>query len=289
MTRWKAELALVLITLIWGATFVVVKRALDDVSALLFIALRFSAATLLLALVYRRRLALSARSWGGVLAGLCLFLGYAFQTAGLRLTGAAKAAFITGMFIVLVPLLNAAVYRWWPQVSEVIGVVAATAGLALMTLESASLTISTGDLLVLVCAAAFAAHTVVVGHYSSRVGFERLAVLQIGTSAALALGTFWWLEPPYFRLTPAVWGALAVTSVLATALALTLQAWAQQFTSSTRTALIFSLEPVFAWITSFLVAGETLSARAAAGAALILAGILAVELKPVGAAPHPFR
>jgi drug/metabolite transporter (DMT)-like permease len=116
--------------------------------------------------------------------------------------------------------------------------------------------------------------------------FEWLTLLQIGTCAVIALATFWWVETPVLRWNRQVVLALGVTSLLATALAFTVQTWAQRYTTPTRTAVIFALEPVFAWITSFVLTNELLSRRAASGAILILAGILLVELKPIGRRPH---
>jgi len=153
--------------------------------------------------------------------------------------------------------------------------------MGLMTLQGANFRIGLGDLLTLFCAAAFAMHMIALGHYSTRVGFESVAFLQVAASAVLALGSFWWAESPVLRLRPLVLVALLVTGLLATALAFTVQAWAQQHTTPTRTALIYSLEPVVAWVTSFLLTGETLSRRGMAGAGMILAGILLVELKRV--------
>jgi drug/metabolite transporter (DMT)-like permease len=117
--------------------------------------------------------------------------------------------------------------------------------------------------------------------------YESLAINQIGAGALLGAVTFWWIETPRLAWNAAVVTALLVTSLLATAVAFAVQSWAQQFTTPTRTALIFSLEPVFAWVTSFLLAGETLSPRATTGAILILAGILFVELKPIRFGSHP--
>ncbi|MGH9657526.1 MAG: DMT family transporter [Bryobacteraceae bacterium] len=279
------DLALVAVTVVWGATFVIVKRALEDASPLLFVGLRFAAATAVLVFLYRRRLA-SGPIRGGLLAGVFLFAGYAFQTLGLQETSASKAAFITSLNVVLVPFFGALVYRVWPHISESIGVVVATAGLALLTLEGEALAVGRGDMLELICAAGFAAHIVVLGHYS-RAGFERVAVLQVATTAALALIGCGLLERPYFRSTTQLWLALAATSLLATALALTVMVWAQQTVPPARAALIFALEPVVAAVTSWLAAGEAFTARAAAGAALILGGILVAELKPVGPRAHP--
>jgi drug/metabolite transporter (DMT)-like permease len=133
----------------------------------------------------------------------------------------------------------------------------------------------------------FALHILVVGHYAPRVSFQALTLVQIATAAALALATCWWIEPPMIRWSPGVIVALMVTGLLATALAFSVQAWAQRYTTPTHTALIFALEPVFAWLTSFLLAGELLSLRATLGALLILAGILLVELKPFGPSARP--
>jgi drug/metabolite transporter (DMT)-like permease len=291
-SSWRADLALGGIALIWGATFVLVKQALQDVSTLLFLALRFSLAASALALVLRGRYTgfASGRQTlkGGVLAGICLFSGYLFQTFGLRYTTASKSAFITGLSIVMVPLLGSAVYKNVPHASEWLGVVIATFGMALLTLQGGRLGISFGDLLTLFCAVGFAAHILIVGHYSRRVGFEGLSLVQISTAALIALGTFWWVEPPRIQWTPGLLVALGVTGLLATALAFTVQAWAQRHTSATHTALIFALEPVFAWLTSFLVVGEILSTRAALGAVLILCGIILVELKPISLGKHQF-
>jgi drug/metabolite transporter (DMT)-like permease len=136
---------------------------------------------------------------------------------------------------------------------------------------------------------AFAGHIIALGHYSSRMSFEILSISQVGTAAALALSVFWWAETPRIYWRWEVWFAIAITGLLATALAFTIQAWAQQYTTATRTALIFTLEPVFAWLTSFLLTGELLSQRATLGACLILAGILLVELKPSTQRAHPSR
>lgn len=289
--RWQADLALVFIALIWGSTFVVVKEALASASTLLFLALRFALASLALLVVFRRlhvtMLGQNRMLVGGALAGVCLFGGYVFQTFGLRSTTPSKSAFITGLSVVLVPLLSSLVYRRAPEIAEVLGVLLAAGGLALMTLHERSFTISTGDMLTLISAFGFAIHILVLGHYSRFGGFEALSVVQIVTCAAIALGTFWWVETPQVVWRPSLLIALAITGLLATALAFTVMAWAQQHTTATRTALFFVLEPVFAALTSFLVEGEVFTPRGGVGAALILAGIVLVDLKPFRRRPHP--
>ena len=147
--------------------------------------------------------------------------------------------------------------------------------------------ISRGDLLTFFCAIGFAAHIVTLGHFSEHMRFQLLSIAQVGAAAVLALSLFWWAETPHVRWRPAVICAILMTGLLATALAFTIQAWAQQYTTSTRTGLIYMLEPVFAWITSYCIVGEGLSGRAAAGAALILGGVVLVELKPLNPRLHP--
>jgi drug/metabolite transporter (DMT)-like permease len=280
---WLADISLIGVALIWGTTFVLVKRALSDVSTLLFLSIRFSIATLALAIVFRKefRGAGVARGIrGGVIAGCCLFSGYLLQTFGLKYTTASKTGFITGLYIPLVPIFSGLFYRRWPRWIELLGVAAAIVGTALMSIQRDILDIGRGDLLVAACAVAYAFHILVLGRFAGSSSVGVLTVTQIGTGALIGASTFWWVEPVEVSWTKEVWVALAVTSLLATALAFSVQTWAQRYSSPTRTALIFSLEPVFAWVTSYLVAGETLSLRGTMGALLILAGILMVELKP---------
>src|ERR1019366_5993917 len=165
VNRRRAEAALLLNTVVWGATFVLVKAALVDVTPLLFLALRFSLATGALLALFRgpRRVPFTWKAAAaGALAGVFLFSGYLFQTLGLQLTTAPRSAFITGLTSVMVPLLAALVYRNRPQVSEVAGVLVATAGLGLMTLEGdgAPGSVSRGDLLTFFSALGLAAHIV---------------------------------------------------------------------------------------------------------------------------------
>ncbi len=289
---WKADLVLAFIALIWGSTFVVVKSALAGASTMLFLTLRFTLAALALAVLFRGRFTGDGRNLrrtvkGGAAAGLVLIAAYYFQTQGLRFTTPSKSAFITGLSVVLVPMLAAIVHRAAPGLSETAGVLVATAGMALMTIRWEDLRIDKGDALTLVCALGFAVHILMVEHYSRAGSFEVLSLTQIATAALAGALSFWWMETPRIVWSAGLAGALGVTALLATALAFTAMAWAQQHTSATHTALIFALEPVFAWFTSWLVEGETLGRTAAIGAGLILAGILTVELKPFGRRSHP--
>ncbi len=286
--RGRAELALAAVAFLWGATFVIVKGALEDVSTFLFLALRFSMASLLLAFWLRSRLVRRTPvAWaGGALCGALLFAGYALQTAGLRWTTASNSAFLTGLYIVLVPLLGSFVYRSRPRAAELGGAALAAAGTALLSGGLPS-EWNRGDLLTAGCAVAFAAHILAVERYSRRMDFERLSLMQIAAVAVLSWAAAAWIEPARVVWTARLWWALGTTSVLATALSFVLYTWAQGQTSATRAALIFALEPVFAGLVAWAAAGERWTAATLAGASLILAGIVLVELKPASAGRHP--
>jgi drug/metabolite transporter (DMT)-like permease len=280
---WLVDLSLIAVALIWGATFVLVKQALTGISTLLFLALRFAIATLALALIFRKEFRSPNLSRGlraGLIAGCFLFSGYVLQTFGLKYTSASKTGFITGLYIPLVPLFSSLVYKKIPQTAEIMGVLAAFTGMALMTIQKDLFDIGLGDLLVACCAVAYAFHILVLGRFAGSTNLGVLTVVQIATAFTISAGTFWWAEPVRVQWTAGLWIALLVTGLFATALAFAVQTWAQRYSSPTRTALIFSTEPLFAWATSYMVAGDVLSRRAMVGAALILAGILLVELKP---------
>ena len=276
--RFRAELALAGVTLIWGTTFVMVKAALTEISTFLYLAIRFSLAAIVLAFVYRRAFARNSLA-PGLLAGGLLFTAYFFQTFGLKLTTPSKSAFLTGLSIPMVPLASSLVYKIRPRLVEIAGILIASTGMMLMTLTSASLRLgmSRGDVLSFLCAVVFALHIVVIGHYSPIVGFESLSVIQISVVAVAGLILSTFAEPLRFHWTPAVAATLVATGLLATALAFTTQAWAQQYTSPTRAALIFALEPVAAWMTSYASTGESLANRGKVGSGMILAGILLAE------------
>lgn len=294
LRRWRAELAIATVSFIWGATFVVVKSALADASTLVFLALRFALAAVLLLGMFRLRsgsLDGFFRHWrGGLVCGFFLFLGYALQTAGLRTTAASKSAFLTGLFVVLVPILSSCLKRRIPQVVECAGALLAVVGTAVLTLDAATgFRLSTGDLLTVGCAFAFSAHMVAVERFSSPRGHQSLALWQV-----LSVGTFsaagcWWIEPPRVAVTARLIFALVVTALLATAVSFALYTWAQTRTTASRASLIFALEPVFAALTAWLWSSEAWSFRTLGGGVLILGAILLVEMKPSFAQTHPQR
>jgi drug/metabolite transporter (DMT)-like permease len=289
--RLAADIMLLVVTLVWGSTFVVVKNALDDIRPFAYLAVRFALACLLLLPFYGRAIVSGGRVRlrQGALIGLFLFLGYAFQTTGLQWTTAGKAGFITGMSVVLVPVLSVALLRQAPRRDSVAGVGLAVVGLAVLTLKD-SVVPDRGDLFILACALCFAMHIISVGKYSGRTGEDAgaLATIQIGAASLLAAAASGFFERNYWQsiggiggIPAAAWPAIAGTAVFATAGAFLIQNLAQRHTTPTHTALIFSMEPVFAAIFAYLLAAESLGVRGVAGGLMMLAGMLVAEIEPL--------
>jgi drug/metabolite transporter (DMT)-like permease len=274
--------ALVLVTAVWGVTFVQIKDALETYPLFAFLALRFAIAVLTLAVPVAPRLRSLGRSgWlaGGALGSL-LALGYALQTAGLQRTTVSAAGFVTGMYVVLTPVFAYVLFRIRVGWSVWLGVGLAVVGLSLLSGVSAGSVV--GDLLVLVAAAVYAVQIALMERFAPR--YDALAFTTAEMVAAFAgfavvaavAGQF---DVPHGAT---VWGALLVTGVFASALAYLVQAWAQQRTSATRTALVFALEPVFAGIFGYALSGDRLGALGWAGCGVIMSGILVAEPAAAG-------
>lgn len=287
---------LVFITLAWGSTFVLIKSALREITPMYFNAVRMALAAICLIALYGRHLPRISRSTlrAGSLVGAFLWLGYEFQTSGLKLTTPSKSAFITGFSVILVPVFLAVIWRRKINHWTALGVAAAFLGLFLLTVPAGGAasdlgdfrTVNLGDLLTLGCAIAFAFQIIFMGQAMKNHAFEQVAMLQAATCAVLMAITVPAIETPHAVWSREVIAAVVITAIVCTAIAFTVQAWAQQFTPPTHTALIFSLEPVFAWITSYFAVGERLGLRAGFGAVLILAGVLVSELKGSVAPPE---
>jgi len=271
--------ALVAVTLVWGSTFIVVKDGLTGVGPFEFIALRFGIACLALALAFSRRLrALKPAAWrAGLVIGIFLFLGYAFQTTGLLYTSASRAGFITGLSVLIVPILARAVLGQGIGKGVGIGVVFSTLGLWFLSADG-SFRFGVGDLLVLGCAVAFAAHIVSISAYAPRYDPIGLAIVQTGVVTVLAIVLSLGFERQLSLPSGPSLSAAVYTGLLGSAAVLGIQTSVQRYTSASHAALIFSLEPVFAALFAFLLAGERLGLAGLFGGGLILLGMLVAEL-----------
>lgn len=277
-----ALVVLLCVTAVWGVTFVQVKDAVAVYPLFAFLALRFAIATGALAPAAAGRLRGLGRGGAGAAAflGVLLAAGYALQTAGLQRTTVSSTGFVTGMYVVLTPLIALALFRMRIPAAAWGGVALATVGLALLSgVHGGSVA---GDLLVLAAAAVYSLQIVLMERYAPRydaVAFTtcEMAAAFAGLGAvAVAAGQ---LETPRGWT---VWGALLVTGVFASALAFLAQTWAQRRTSATRTALVFTMEPVFAALFGYWLAGDRLGAVGWAGSAAIMAGILLAEPAAAG-------
>lgn len=286
-----ADFSLLLVTFVWGTTFVVVQNAISTLPPLTFNAVRFFFASfflfLLLFFFYRDQIrALNPRMvFSGVILGVWLFCGYAFQTVGLLYTTSSKAGFITGLSVVLVPLFAMLLLKQRPKWPAICGVVAATIGLYLLTAGD-TLSLNKGDILVFLCAISFAMQIILTGKYAPHFPSMGLSLLQITTVSLLSIIGSFFLEDwrkafdVHLLTEPHVFWALVITAIPATALAFLAQTICQKFTTPTHVALIFSMEPVFAAITAFVYTDEVLGIKALSGCLLIFIGMILAELPP---------
>ncbi|OTX34343.1 EamA family transporter [Bacillus thuringiensis serovar malayensis] len=287
--EWIAPLALLFVSFIWGATFVVVQNAMSFVGPFTFNGLRFLFAGIILLfvqMIFSQKTSkqdIKQSSFAGLIVGFFLCVGYLLQTFGLLYTTSSKAGFLTGLSIVMVPILSFIFLKQKATIFVALGITVATAGLYLLTAAD-SFQLNIGDILVLGCAIAFAAHILINGFYS-----KKISPLLLSTSQVLTVGIFSSICAFLFEdwenlFSISLWTnhsflfALFLTSLFATSIAFFIQTSAQKHTSPTRVAIIFAMEPVFAALTGVLVANEQLSMSAIFGCLCIFLGMIFVEL-----------
>ncbi len=282
-----ADFTLLIVTFFWGSTFVIVQNAIRVFPVFDFLGVRFTVAGILMLVITIslpnvRKYLYSRSIWmAGFILAIWLFAGYAFQTVGLLYTSPAQSGFITGLSVVLVPIFGLILLRHRPSKGVLVGVLLATLGLFLLSYVRGQ-GLQFGDVLTFLCAIAFAIQIVFVGHYAKKYHPMPLAAIQIFFVGVLSLltallnhsapklMTSLWLQP-------AVISGLVITILFATIIAYFAQLIFQKYTSANHAALIFSAEPVFAALTAYFYAGDTLSLQSVVGCVLILAGMLIAE------------
>lgn len=277
----RSEAVLVFITVIWGATFLTVQNVLAVSGPLFFVGLRFGTAALVMAVlaapILRRLTWQEAKA--GTLIGISIFFGYTLQTYGLQTIPSSKSAFITALYVPIVPLLQWLVLRRPPALMSWLGIVLAFGGLVLLAgPEGTSIGLGIGELLTLISAVAIASEIILIGGYAGKVDVRRVTVVQLATASLLALGGM----APMGEPVPAMSWLLILSAVglgIASAGIQLAMNWAQKTVSPTRATVIYAGEPVWAGIVGRL-AGERLPAAALIGAGLIVAGVIVSELKP---------
>jgi drug/metabolite transporter (DMT)-like permease len=275
----RAEAALLGTTLIWGGTFAVVKLGMQDISPILLIAIRFVVAALLVLIFsYRKIFPLSFSSiQKGSLLGFFLFLGFLTQNIGLTVTTASKSAFITGMMVIFVPMLQFVIERRAPKLGNIVGVAIVAVGLWFLTSPDGS-SFNSGDALTLVCSILFAIYIVYLDVVSKEMTTAQLVFLQLGSMAVYSVLALTFFETPRLVIGTRSVLTLGYLTLLATLLTTVVQTRFQKDTTPTRAVVIFSVEPVIASGVAYLLLGETLGGLGMLGGGLIIIGVLVSEL-----------
>ncbi len=277
----RANVLLVLVTMIWGSTFLIARHTLALVGPFTFLTLRFGIGAIALAVIFHKRLARlsSAEIFMGFIIGIVLFATYALQTTGLQYISSSEAGFISGLYVPLVSLLAVPILRQRPTPGILLGVVLSFMGVLLISLnKSLRFSFGTGELLVLGCAFAAALHVIFVSKFTPRVDAINLAFVQIVFTALLSAIAMSISREPLKMPPLPVWGSALYMGVAATAFALAVMNRVQQFVSSTQATLIYALELVWVGLLGCLV-GERLSIFGWLGCACILLGMVAGELR----------
>jgi len=281
--HWKSSTTIALITLVgvtavWGYTFVSVQDAIAQMPVMDFLAWRFLLASVVMVALRPTSLRNLTRLQllRGVGLGIILGMAYIAQTYGLRYTSAATSGFITGMFVVLTPVMSWILLRRKTNRNTWMVIALATVGLALLSLNGWSVGI--GELLTLGCAVFFAVHIVGLSEWSSHYEPYTFSLLQIGAVAVISLIA---AMPGGIAVPPnlGVWRSVAITGVLATAVAFFVQTWALSLVSATRAAVVMTMEPVFAGLFAVIIGGNQLTLRTIIGAVCILAAMFIINLK----------
>ena len=280
-TQWKADLALVLVTLFWGLSYYLVDLSLTELPEMTLNAVRFVLAFLILAIFFRKRVFAAPRKTlkYSLYVGLLLVLVYTGSTFGIARTSLSNASFICALPVVTTPLLDFIVNRHRPEKRLGISLLLCTIGLAMMTL-SEDLSMNAGDLLCLLCAAAYGADMIVTERAVGQSEVDPLAmgVIELGIAGGVMTVIAFLTEQPVLPQSPAVWGSVLFLSICCTGVAFVVQTVAQQYTTATHVGLIFTLEPVFSGIVAFFVAHERLLPRGYVGAGLMLVSFVLMEM-----------
>ncbi|MDQ0228830.1 DMT family transporter [Metabacillus malikii] len=279
-----ADISLLFVAFVWGVTFVIVQNAIQFIPPHLFNGIRFLIATLCLITFLRRdnRIFTKRLIVSGVFLGFFLFLGYAFQTVGLLYTTSSKAGFITGLSVMAVPLLAMVILKERPRPIIFLSCLLGTTGLYLLTLGDMS-NMNIGDLFVLLCAVAFALQIIFTDLFSKHFQALPLTIIQLFTVSILSFASSWLFEEIeainyLIILNPNILFAFMITSIFATAAAFYIQTTYQRYTSATKVALIFTMEPVFAAITAYLFNEERLVFSGVIGCLFIFIAMIITEL-----------
>ncbi len=291
-SKYKSEAILILVTLLWGATFVIVKEALYDISSMAFIAIRFMIAGLILLPFMIKKKFTRDTTRAGILLGFLLFMGFATQTFGLKFTSATKSGFLTGTAVIMIPLLQVIIEKRAPTKGVILGTIIVLIGISFLSsggssivnlLQDIGTNFNFGDGLTLICALFFALYIIFLDVETSKYDFWMLLFLQIITTAVLSVIFLFIfsvaeLETIRVNLTNNLITAVLYTSIFATLITTALQTKYQKNVTPAKAGIIFSFEPIFAAVFAFFILGEKITNFGYLGAGLIIFGLLVSEL-----------
>jgi drug/metabolite transporter (DMT)-like permease len=294
MKRYYGEGALLINAVVWGATFAIIKSALDFITPSTFIFLRFSLSTLiLLPFIYKILINTNKETYiGGAVVGMFYFLGFAAQTVGLNYTSATKSGFITGTFVVMIPIFQLLIEKRAPRISNIIGIIFVFAGLVFLSSKGSSLLnifseigndLNIGDFLTFLCAIFFALNIVYVDIMSKRYNYIPLVFMQIGMTGAggfllMMFLSLFRIQNIHADFNSNLLFALFYTSIFATIITTILQTKFQKTVTPTKAGIIFSMEPIFAAIFAFFLLSEKISNFGLLGCLFIFGGLLISEV-----------
>ncbi len=292
--KYFGEIILIFVTLLWGATFVIVKESLVDISPMLFIAFRFTiAGILLLPIVVRKKIVFSRTAlWKGVLLGFLLFVTFATQTVGLKYTTATKSAFITGSSVVMIPILQTILEKKFPTRGSILGAVLVLIGILFLSsggnsilsfIKELGTNFNFGDFLTLICAVFVAMYVVYLDILSNKYDFWFLLTLQIMVTGLLAyitaiLFSGFNIEPIKLSFSNTLLFGLLYTSIFATLITTALMTKYQKLVTPSKAGIIYSFEPIFAAILAFFVLTEKITNFGFIGSLLIFFGLIVSEI-----------
>jgi len=274
-----SDLSLLFVALVWGGGFVAVKDALNTVTPMILMSVRFVLAAVILYVFLHKFIGKISKEdlKKGSVVGVILYLAFAAQTYGLQYTTASKQGFLTATYVVMVPLIYWILYRKRPSTKAFVGSFVTIIGIALISLNSA-LTFNIGDGLTLICALLFAGHIISIEYFAKDMNAFKLAFLQIAIAAILFVITALLTEPIPESLTPRAWGAIIYLAIFSTFACFTIQTIAQKYTSSSHASILLSLESVFAALLGVILLNEVMTPLMILGCALIFVAILLVEI-----------
>lgn len=279
--RIPGELILLLTAIIWGYGFVAVANSLDRLTPMQLLLLRFGIASLILVIVFNKNVRALKKTTlkKGVILGVLIFIGFVLQTFGMKYTTPSKNAFLTGVNVILVPLIAYFLFKRRLTRQEVIGAILSVIGIGLLTLRTDG-QVNIGDLLTLGCAVAFAFHIFYTTLFMADESPVDIAIIQTVTSMVLAALAVAAEGAPMVSPDRNSLMSVLYLAIFSTTLTTLLQAYGQKYTSETRSAILLSTESLWGTFFSFVFLGEALTFRLIAGGLIIFAAILLAQIKP---------